>query len=209
MQDDRFEIVFASLSITPAKMSEIFTKVSNWTMLQLPNSPATMQVRAGETVALDLFYNTSTGQKVTDYLTIKGKGSRTPLEVRGPARDSAADDALIEISSPELSVDGAKITSVGGGVSGQSVWVDVPGTDISCSPWLRGRISACKGLVRSVETRYLAGRRATIIKSKRTSRSHPDPVPTTYTCFTSRVRPSTSACPPDRALSIRFEIASL
>jgi hypothetical protein len=89
MQDDRIEIVFAPLSITPAKISEIFTKVSNWTMLQLPNSPATMQVRAGKTVALDLFYNTSTGQKVTDYVTIKGK-SRILVEVRGPARDSAA-----------------------------------------------------------------------------------------------------------------------
>jgi hypothetical protein len=127
MQDGRFEMVFAPLSITPAKMSEIFPKVSNWTLLQLPRAPAVMQVRAGETVALDLFSNPSTGQKVTDYLTIKGKGSRTRAEVRGPASDFMPEDALMEISSPELSVDGTKVVSSRGGVSGQSVWIDVPG----------------------------------------------------------------------------------
>src|SRR5260221_7150262 len=105
-QDGRFEMVFAPLSVTPPKMSEIFNKVPNWTLLQLPKAPATMEVRAGETVALDLFSNPSTGQKVTDYLTIKGKG--TVVEVRGPARDFTPEDALIEISSPELSVHGSK-----------------------------------------------------------------------------------------------------
>lgn len=75
LQDGRYEMVFEPLSITPAKMSEIFPKVSNWTLLARPNGPASMQVRAGETVALDLFSNSSTGQKVTDYLTIRDKGS--------------------------------------------------------------------------------------------------------------------------------------
>jgi hypothetical protein len=127
LQDGRFEMVFAPLSITPAKMSEIFPKVKTWTLLQRPNGPATMDVRAGETVALDLFSNPSTGQKVTDYLTIKGKGGRTSVAVRGPARDFTPEDALIEISSPEVTVDGRKVTSGRGSVSGESVWIDLPG----------------------------------------------------------------------------------
>ena len=67
---------FAPLTITPQKMSEIFEKVSNWTPLPLPGGPVTMEVRAGQTVALDLFVNASTGQKVTDTLWSKAEHVR-------------------------------------------------------------------------------------------------------------------------------------
>src|SRR5688572_21231796 len=63
-----YKLRFAPLTITPQKMSEIFEKVVGWIQLPLPGGPVTMEVRGGETVALDLFVNPSTGQKVTDYL---------------------------------------------------------------------------------------------------------------------------------------------
>ncbi len=72
LADGRFSLRFAPLTIAPTKMTEIFREVSNWTALPLPNGPATLVVRAGETIAVDLFINPSTGQKVTEYLTVEG-----------------------------------------------------------------------------------------------------------------------------------------
>ena len=122
----RFRFRFAPLTITPRKMSEIFTKVSNWTPLPLPGGLVTMEVRAGETVALDLFVNPSTRQKVTDYLTIKGT-ERTQLQVDGPPRDFSPEDATIELSSPRVIVDGKNVASTDGGISGEALWIDLPG----------------------------------------------------------------------------------
>jgi hypothetical protein len=126
LRDGRYRLKFAPLTITPQKMSELYKKVRNWTPLPLPTNPVTMDVRAGETVALDLFVNPSTGQKITDYLTVKGN-ERTPVHIAGPAGDFSPEDATIEISSPEVSIDGKLVTASQGGISGQAVWVDLPG----------------------------------------------------------------------------------
>lgn len=126
LREGVYRFRFAPLTITPEKMGQIFNKVSNWTPLPLPGGPVTMEVRAGETVALDLFVNASTGQKVTDYLTVKG-GERQEVRVAGPARDFSPEDATIEISAPNLKVDGKSIAEQQGGISGHAVWVDVPG----------------------------------------------------------------------------------
>lgn len=123
--DGRHRFRFAPLTITPQEMSKIFDKVASWTPLPLPGGLITMEVRAGETVALDLFVNPSSGQKVTDYLTIKGK-ERQQVNVAGPAGDFGPEDATIEISSPHMSVDGKPAISSQGAVSGQAVWVDIP-----------------------------------------------------------------------------------
>ncbi|MDQ2946353.1 MAG: hypothetical protein M3Y27_10500 [Acidobacteriota bacterium] len=122
----RYRFRFAPLTITPRKMSEIFTKVSNWTPLPLPGGPVTMEVRAGETIALDLFVNPSTGQKLTDYLTIKGN-ERKQLQVDGAPRDFSPEDATIELSSPRVIIDGKNVASAEGGISGEAVWIDLPG----------------------------------------------------------------------------------
>jgi hypothetical protein len=126
----RVGLRFAPLTITPEKMSEIFHeerhRVPIWTPLPLPGGSVAMEVRPGETVALDLFVNPSTGQKVTDYLTVKGS-ERQEVRVAGPARDFSPEDATIEISSPQLSVDGKALTSSEAGISGQAVWLDIPG----------------------------------------------------------------------------------
>ncbi len=123
---DRYRFRFAPLTITPEEMSQTYEKVSNWKPLPLPAGPVTMEVRAGETLALDLFVNASTGQKVTDYLTVKGK-ERQAVHVAGPARDFSPEDANIEISAPEVSIDGKSTTSFKGGISGHAVWIDLPG----------------------------------------------------------------------------------
>lgn len=122
----KYRFRFGPLTITPELMSRIFNKVPRWTALQLPGGEVVMDVRAGETVALDLFVNTSTGQRVTEYLTVKGS-DRPQLSISGPARDFTAADAEIAISAPRVTVDGKEIATWNGAMSGNAVWVDLPG----------------------------------------------------------------------------------
>ena len=126
LADGRFQLRFAPLTITPAKMAEIFRQVPNWRALPLPGGPATLVVKAGETVALDLFTNPSTGQKVTEYLVVKGSDTQE-IRVEGQARDFGAEDAIIALSAPQVSIDGKATSFTGGGISGSAVWADLPG----------------------------------------------------------------------------------
>ena len=126
LADGRFQLRFAPLTITPAKMAEIFRQVPNWSALPLPGGPATLVVKAGETVALDLFTNPSTGQKVTEYLVVKGSDTQE-IRVEGQARDFGAEDAIIALSAPQVSIDGKATSFTGGGISGSTVWADLPG----------------------------------------------------------------------------------
>ncbi|MBY0503878.1 MAG: hypothetical protein K2X03_08205 [Bryobacteraceae bacterium] len=125
LPDGRARLRFAGLTMTPAKMSEIFKNTPQWTALPLPAAPAMLDVRVGETVALDLFVNPSTGQKVTEYLTI-ASSARTEARVEGTARDFAAEDVDIAISSPKVSIDGKPAFSWRGAIAGQAVWLDLP-----------------------------------------------------------------------------------
>jgi hypothetical protein len=131
---NRYRMRFAPLTITPEKMNEMYKRsragdsvAREWSRLPLPSTPVTMEIRAGETVALDLFVNPSTGQKITDYLTIKGGGTRQEVKVEGAARDFRADDAEFEISAPHVSIDGKFVTSTQAGMLGQAIWIDLPG----------------------------------------------------------------------------------
>ena len=126
LAEGRFRLKFAPLTISAEQMSKIFDKVPKWTPLPLPAGPAPMDVRAGDTVALDLFVNTSTGQKVTDYLTITPTGPQQN-QGGGRAQNFGAEDALMEIRSPQVRVDGKPTLSSPRGVSGQAVWLDLPG----------------------------------------------------------------------------------
>lgn len=126
LPDGRARLRFTGLTITPSKMSEIYREVPHWTALPLPSAPATLDVKAGETVALDLFANLSTGQKVTEYLTI-ANNARADARIEGPARDFTADDVDITVHSPKVSIDGKRTFSWRGSIAGPSVWVDLPG----------------------------------------------------------------------------------
>lgn len=126
VSDGRYRFHFAPLSMTPREMTSLYDEVANWTPMPLPGGTVTTEIRAGETMALDLFVNPSTGQKITDYLTIKGK-DRPQVRVDGPARDFAPEDATIAISAAHLSIDGAEVLSSQGSLAGQGVWMDIPG----------------------------------------------------------------------------------
>jgi hypothetical protein len=125
--DGRYRLRFAPLTITPEFMSRTYKGTSGWSSLALPTQPVTHTIRAGETIALDLFVNPSTGQKLIDYLRVENN-SRQPVTVEGAARDFSPADAEIELSDPAISIDGKRFgKSSRGGISGPAVWIDLDG----------------------------------------------------------------------------------
>lgn len=123
--DYTYRFAFSPLTITPEKMSEIFPKVGNWTLLPLPRYPATQVLRGGDILALDLFVNPATGQKIVDYLKIQGDQGRA-LTATGPARDFSVNEAIFVISSPEISINGKPAEKSRGTVTGTPVWIYLP-----------------------------------------------------------------------------------
>lgn len=121
----RVRLRFSPLTITPQLMTKLFDKVPQWTPLPLPGGAVTMEAKVGDTVALDLFTNPSTGQKVTDYLTIKN--AQPVATVDGQARDFGPEDATLQFSSPLISADGKEVASTKGSIAGPTVWIDLPG----------------------------------------------------------------------------------
>ena len=129
LNDGRYRLGFSPLSITPQKMAEIFPEVAGWSLLPLPQSLVTQILLPGDTLALDLFVNPSTGQKIVEYIKVQGGHGRT-LTASGPAKDFSAEDGWLEISSPRLKINGnpdAATTDYRSRVAGSPVWMYLMG----------------------------------------------------------------------------------
>src|SRR5262249_15727693 len=107
---------------------------SSWTQLPAPDwgGPAVRTIRAGEVLALDLLTNSATGQKIVDYITVKGPSfdpSWRFIYETGTAQDFRVEDATLQLFSPHVSVNGEEstffipTTTV---VNGPVVWFYIP-----------------------------------------------------------------------------------
>jgi len=101
----------------------------SWTLVSPPRYPSIAGVRVGETVAIDLLVNPSTGQKVVDYLTLLRSA---PVEMPNePARDIALADVELTVQSPRILLNGRQFAPEGSdtdaGASGEAVGIYVPG----------------------------------------------------------------------------------
>jgi hypothetical protein len=106
---------------------------ASWTQLPAPDwgGPAVRTIQAGDVLGLDLLTNNATGQKIVDYITVK-KPSSDPdwrfIYETGTARDFHAEDAALELLSPQVSVNGQSgISASGVSVYGTAVWFYLPG----------------------------------------------------------------------------------
>jgi hypothetical protein len=125
LADGRFLFKFSPLTITPEKMLSIFPEVKTWTLLPLPQNPVTQVVRADDVLAVDLFVNPSTGQKIVDYMQVMG-GEGRRLVAAGPAREFSIEDAPFEISSPRLEINGKLFEATAqspASVTGSPLWI--------------------------------------------------------------------------------------
>jgi hypothetical protein len=92
-----------------------------WTFLRLPNYPVISGVKIGDTVALDLLVNATTGQKVVDYLTLRRQGD---TDLRREARDFQLGDVELTLMDPQISEGGKAEPPAGAaGFSGAVVWL--------------------------------------------------------------------------------------
>jgi hypothetical protein len=95
---------------------------STWERLSLPKYPIIPEIRVGETVAVDLMVNSSTSEKIVDYITLKASG---PAHLETPVRDFSLVDVSLNLDRPQLRMNGTLIepsTAFGVTISGSAVW---------------------------------------------------------------------------------------
>ncbi len=107
-------------SVVPGKRQE-----QGWVFLELPNYPVIPNVRAGDTVALDLLVNPGTGQRIVDYLTLRRHGD---MDLRREARDFQLSDLEMTVRGPRLFQNGSALPDTGSGsVRGAVISIYVSG----------------------------------------------------------------------------------
>jgi thiol-disulfide isomerase/thioredoxin len=71
-QHGSYVLTVSPLSITPARIK--LKDSERWQVIAIPGYPAPQTVREGDTVAIEMFSNPATGQKITDYIHIPSSG---------------------------------------------------------------------------------------------------------------------------------------
>jgi hypothetical protein len=111
----------AQLRIEPVRLPGSMR--ADWTLLELPKYPVIPDVRVGDTVALDLLVNSTTGQKVVDYLTLRRHGE---MDLSRDARDFSLADVEMSLLQPRIWVNGKIEGGAGhGGVVGAVIWINI------------------------------------------------------------------------------------
>jgi hypothetical protein len=126
-QANTYQAVFRPLSISTREIDP--DNPARWSLVPLTVYPAPQTLHGGETIALELFTNPATGQKIVDYIRMKGGSRETAYANEGPARDFTVADAEIRLMEPHVSVSGTPVPGTAnftGGVSGSAVWFYIP-----------------------------------------------------------------------------------
>ena len=116
------------LSIRPLSLSAGKVGVKgDWREIPLPSLPPPQTVRAGDTVALDLFVHPGTGQKLVDYLFIQDERDPGFRLATGAPRDFTIADVPLTLRKPRFSVNGRRVQEVGASLSGPLMSFYLPG----------------------------------------------------------------------------------
>ena len=124
----RFQLNFKPLTV-PALEHKLMG-LDGWDEILLPSVPASMQLNDGETVALDLLVNPSTGEKIVEYITVGASARAKSATVGGGARDLQASDVQMSLMSPKLQLNGKNWEwnrgDSHGAANGAILWLYVP-----------------------------------------------------------------------------------
>ncbi len=96
-----FQVRIEPLNLTPEELREVKVDPA-WTKLSLPNYPVIPEAKAGDTIAIDVLVNPSTGHKIVDYISFL---RRAPGEPAAP-QDFSLADAALEVNAPKIRVNG-------------------------------------------------------------------------------------------------------
>jgi hypothetical protein len=115
-------------SLSATELADTRMVDPSWTPTPLLKYPVVPDVRAGDTVTIDLLENPSTGQKVVDYLAFKPSNPAVAAEPAPPADLSLADVEL-QLKDFRISLNGTILeasTRLGGSISGAALWFYLP-----------------------------------------------------------------------------------
>jgi hypothetical protein len=122
---EAYQVRIEPLNLTPEELRDV-SVAPNWTKLSLPNYPVIPDARVGDTVAIDVLVNPSTGHRVVDYISFLKRTTDS-----GAPRDFEAADAALELNAPKVRINGrlepASATFGRGSLSGPNVWFYIPG----------------------------------------------------------------------------------
>ena len=116
----KYIVSFKPLSSESAKKS---AEVEGYTAKTLPKYPDSIEVKEGDTIALDVMENPQTKEKVVDYIKIFYKpATMNDLFVEREAiRDFTIDDVQLKLNEFEVFADNQSILKVGGGATGANL----------------------------------------------------------------------------------------
>ena len=122
-----FQVRIEPFSLSATDLAEMDVDPS-WTYVPLLKYPLVPDVRPGDSVAIDLLENPTTGQKVVDYFVFK-RSTATAAAGLSPVRDLSLADVHLRLDDFRISVNGTVLdasTRVGGNISGAVLWFYLP-----------------------------------------------------------------------------------
>ncbi len=126
------QVRFEPFSLSGTELADMQMVDPSWTPIALLKYPLVPDVRAGDTVAIDLLENPATGQKVVDYLVFKRSPPAAAAELSplpDPLRDLSLADVELQLENCRISLNGTVLdasTRVGGSISGGALWFYLP-----------------------------------------------------------------------------------
>ena len=115
-------------SLSATELAETQMVDPSWTPIPLLKYPVVPDVRAGDTVAIDLLENPTTGQRVVDYLAFKLSNPAVAAEP-SPLGDLSLAEVELQLKNFRISLNGTVLdtsTRLGGSISGTALWFYLP-----------------------------------------------------------------------------------
>jgi hypothetical protein len=123
----RYQLNFKPLTVTNS-MRQFFDSdgsFESWSEIRLPSVPVSMPLNEGETVALDLMANPTTGEKIVEYISVS-----PPSVSSGSRRDLQMGDIQMSLASPKLQINGKNWAwnqgDAHGAARGPVLWIYIP-----------------------------------------------------------------------------------
>lgn len=141
-EKNKFKLSFKPLSINPSKYVSLsnspgsalhpnpdeIVNTDNFAAQILPKYPDDILVEDGDTLTLELLENPQTKIKISDVIKIAAGNSKGGdfFSEQKTARDFTLDDVELRMTNIEVFVNGERIGTGGGGVSGANIYIYLP-----------------------------------------------------------------------------------